>query len=103
MKARNTSRWALLFGLTAVQALALVTTRAGERELTSPLTAEPANPTEQGHTPPEAVIHRPLPASEADVIAKERANSAHDEAVRSGKLPPPRAAERGPAGEPYRK
>lgn len=103
MRGPEVKKWALLLGLTAALGVMLVATRAEENQTTAPLTAEPANPTEQGHTPNEAVIHRPLPASEADVIAKERANRAHDETARSGKLPPPRPVDPGPAGEPYSK
>jgi hypothetical protein len=87
MNRRDMIGWVLVLGSVAGLGFLPVTGQAQESPNEPRLTAKPADPTEQGKIPPEAVIHRPLPASEADVAAKERANRAHDEAVRSRSLP----------------
>ncbi|MCI0736620.1 MAG: hypothetical protein L0Y50_10180, partial [Beijerinckiaceae bacterium] len=70
-----------------------------------PPVIKPADTSETGngtlsHAAREAIIHGPLPASQATLAAKAAANRARDEAMRSGAARKDRPYARPPASDP---
>ena len=89
--------------LASAAALALLPRGAGAAGQAQSLTVQEADPARKGDgtlgpAAGAALKQGPLPASAADVAAKDAANGAYDEAVRAGQLAAPSRDELAPAG-----
>lgn len=92
MTIRNALRYLALLGATATLSSVTFAARAQESPVLPNLTIKKADPAEKPANPlgpgAKQEIHRPLPASAADIAAKDAANRARDEAEKK-KLTPP--------------